>query len=115
MDANATTTALLLTARDPMQCINVSLTSDGLVEETETVILTLTQTDNVTSFGSVTPSITVITIIDKDGMFSMKLDGCPCFTSVLRLRMQYTSLCHESNSLHYKQRTTTMPLVEFDF
>ena len=69
MDTNATTTLLVLTASNPRQCINVSLTSDGLIEETEAVTLILKLTDNVMGIGSVAPNVTVITIIDQDSKF----------------------------------------------
>ena len=69
MDTNATTTLLVLTAKNPRQCINVSLISDGLIEETEAVTLTLKLTDNVLGIGSVAQNVTVITIVDQDSKF----------------------------------------------
>ena len=69
MDTNATTTLLVLTAKKPRQCINVSLISDGLIEETEAVTLILKLTDNVLGIGSVAQNVTVITIVDQDSKF----------------------------------------------
>lgn len=67
VDTSASAHLLVLTASIPEQCINVSLISDGFIEETETVTLSLQLTNNTFGIGSIAPNTTVITIIDKDG------------------------------------------------
>ena len=66
IDANASTSLLMLTASEHEQCINISLIEDSLVEETEALTLSLELIKNVSGIGGVEPSTTVITMRDGD-------------------------------------------------
>ena len=48
------------------QCFNLSLLSDGLVEGTEIVTLTLQLNNNIFGIRDIAPNTTVVTIIDED-------------------------------------------------
>ena len=48
------------------QCFNLLLLSDGLVEGTEIVMLTLQLNSNIFGIRDIAPNTTVVTIIDED-------------------------------------------------
>ena len=65
-DTTLQTALLTITSLNHEQCFNVTLISDGLIEETENVTLSLVLNDNGTSIKDIAPNTTYITITNMD-------------------------------------------------
>ena len=65
-DTVVSVTLLVLNSSIAEQCFNLLLLSDGLVEGTEIVTLTLQLKNNIYGIEVIAPNTTVVTIIDED-------------------------------------------------
>ena len=73
-DTSVPTDPLHLSPTNHEQCSNVTLISDGLIEETEVVTLSLELTHNMFGIKEIQPNTTDVTIMDGD---------CELFLSVI--------------------------------